>query len=92
MPTRRGGLRSESDGKRLEVPFSKAKTFAARSISVYGPTNWNSLPKELQDCTEHQQFKSGVKTFLFKENLFVKRFRNSCNLYINALYKYNNLI
>ena len=67
MPTRRGGLRSESDGKRLEVPFTKAKTFAAHSISVYGPTKWNSLPKELQDCTEHQQFKSGVKTFLFKE-------------------------
>ena len=49
MPTRRGGLRSESDGKRLEVPFTKAKTFAARSVSVhiYGPTKWNSLPKEL---------------------------------------------
>ena len=63
MPTRRGGLRSESDGKRLEVPFTKAKTFAARSISVYGPTKWNSLPKELRDCTEHllQQTPSSVK-------------------------------
>jgi hypothetical protein len=51
----------------LFVPTVKYKTFAGRAFSVQGPEMWNTLPVELQKCSDYDIFKKEVKTFLFKK-------------------------
>ena len=63
----RPGLRSNSDNK-LMVPFTRKKTFADRAFSVYGPTRWNMLPKQIRDLPNTKQFKKELKTFLFQKH------------------------
>ena len=58
------------DSLLLEVPFTKAKTFADRSFSVAGPKLWNSLPYELRDCDDTSVFKKKLKTFLFRKAFY----------------------
>ena len=41
---RRGGLRNNTDARKLLVPYVKNKTFASRAFSVYAPRMWNNLP------------------------------------------------
>ena len=53
-------------GTILHVPFSKNKTFLDRSFLVAGPTVWNGLPKDVRSASSLMQFKSLLKTHLFK--------------------------
>ena len=62
----RTGLRSESEFKKLVVPFCKKKTFANRSFSVSGPTVWNSLPSDIRSSENIQTFKRKLKTHYFR--------------------------
>ena len=57
---------SSSDHLTLDVPFTKMKTFAARSFSVYGPSSWNSLPLHVRAIDNLPSFKKELKTILFK--------------------------
>ena len=41
---RRGGLRNNTDARKLLVPYVKNKTLASRAFSVYAPRMWNNLP------------------------------------------------
>ena len=38
-----------------------------RAISVCGPKLWNALPRNLREQTCTEEFKKGLKTFLFKD-------------------------
>ena len=57
---------SKKADRELNVPFTKRKTFATRSFSVYGPELWNSLPPTLRAITEFKPFKKTLKTVLFR--------------------------
>ena len=56
-PITREGLCS-NEHKRLLVPFTKLKTFAARSFSCIGPYWWNQLPDYLKEHSDIDVFKS----------------------------------
>ena len=58
----RPGLRSNSNSKILNVPFTKQKTFADRSFSVYWPRLWNSLPDNIRTCDNLNSFRKLIKT------------------------------
>ena len=64
---RRQGLKSQNQERRLVVPKTKLKTFAARSFSCVGLKWWNMLPNALKTIESAQEFKSKLKTYLFKE-------------------------
>ena len=49
----------------LEVPWTRAKTFADRSLSVAGPVLWNKLPEYIKQTDSLVTFKKLLKTFLF---------------------------
>ena len=55
LPERHQGLRSNGEYKRLVVPFTKKKTFAARSFSVIGPSLWNSIVSNIRRSKNHYQ-------------------------------------
>ena len=59
-------LRS-ADASLLNVPYSRLATCGDRAFSVAAPKLWNSLPLQLRNSTSLTSFKSGLKTFLFKE-------------------------
>ena len=63
VPTRQ--LRSSQDDLRLDWPRTSRSTFADRSISVYGPKNWNELPYAIRSSKNIVEFKSKLKTYLF---------------------------
>ena len=46
----------------------RLKTFGFRSLEVYGPNLWNSLPLELRLSPSRGVFKSNLKTYLFESN------------------------
>ncbi len=56
-------LRS-SDKLLLTIPRTTT-AFGDRAFSTAAPKLWNSLPLELRQCTSLEQFKTGLKTFLF---------------------------
>ena len=58
-------LRSNSHACILQVPQTRAATFAANSFSVYGPREWNKLPTELRVCPDFAKFRKDLKTYLF---------------------------
>ena len=64
---RRLGLRSQSLEKRLVEPRAKFKTFAARSFGCVGPKWWNMLPNALKNINSNEEFRSKLKTYLFRE-------------------------
>ena len=64
---RRQGLRSQNLEKRLVEPRVKFKTFAARSFGYVGPRWWNMLPNALKNINSTDEFRSKLKTYLFKE-------------------------
>ena len=68
-PINRQGLRSERKIDRLIVPFTKYKTFAARSFAVTGPTLWNCIPEDVKLSNSIEQFKSSLKTNLYNKYL-----------------------
>ena len=63
---RRVGLRSDAQSyKRLTVPRTYRKTFAARSFSCIAPTWWNDLPIYLKMIEDTETFKKKLKTYLY---------------------------
>ncbi len=64
-PVVRSGLRSNEQYRRLLVPFTKLKTFAARSFSCIGPYWWNRLPNHIRQHNDINLFKKDLKTYLF---------------------------
>ena len=54
-----------SDG-RLDLPWSNLVSYRDRAFSVAAPSEWNSLPSDLKDCTSYNLFKSKLKTYLFE--------------------------
>ena len=65
--------------KQLVIPRSKSK-LGDWSFSVAGPSAWNNLPDFIQTSTSVEQFKSGLKTYLFKES-----YSQWLSLYYSAL-------
>lgn len=61
------GLRSNSKILELDVPRTKRKTFADRSISVAGAKMWNALPNCIKESENLEIFKKNVKTYLFRQ-------------------------
>ena len=59
-------LRSGSQDLLVEPSF-KLKTFGGRSFVTVAPRLWNKLPHHLRSITTLQAFKTGLKTFLFKD-------------------------
>ena len=64
-PQPKHNLRSSTDITRLIIPFTKWKTFAARSFSVAGPTEWNLLPSNIRETESYELFKKKLKTHFF---------------------------
>ena len=58
-------LRSSNE-KLLKVPKLNLKKVGERSFSFLAPTVWNSLPCDLRDISTLSEFKSGLKTYLFR--------------------------
>ena len=58
--------RSINDPLTLCVPRTKRVTFQARSLPVAGAECWNSLPHYMRRITQLDNFKSQLKTYLFK--------------------------
>jgi len=64
--TSRRYLRSAIHGDLL-VPRTRTVTYGPRSVAVYGPNIWNTLPSTLRvSATTLEQFQSGLKTILFR--------------------------
>ena len=51
----------------LDVPKTKLVTAGDRAFAHAAPVLWNSLPINIRCANSLTQFKSGVKTYLFKE-------------------------
>ena len=58
-------LRS-SNSLLLKPPYYNLKTYGCRSFSFAAPELWNSLPLSLRSCSSVPEFKSQLKTYLFK--------------------------
>ena len=58
-------LRSSSQNF-LAVPRTRLKTYGDRAFSAAAPRLWNQLPPELRSVTSVDQFRSQLKTYLFK--------------------------
>ena len=59
-PIRKQGLRSNSNYKRLIIPYVSRQTFAARSFSVMDPITWNNLPTNMRSSTSLEHFKKNL--------------------------------
>ena len=64
-PIRKQGLRSNSEYKKLIVPYVSRQTFTARLFSIMGPSTWNNLATNIRSSTSLELFKKNLKTFLF---------------------------
>ena len=58
-------LCSSIDTDLLVIPKTKRKTFASWSFIVAAPTLWNSLPRDISQCSTILSFKKRLKTHLF---------------------------
>ena len=58
-------LRSSSTSQ-LTVPRYRLPTVGSRSFSVAGPTIWNQLPADITSSSSLSEFKSKLKTRLFR--------------------------
>ena len=74
--SRKPGLRSQNTTGVLHVPFTRRKTFADRSFSVFGPKTWNSLPNTLRTNMDYGKFRSGLKA------IYLLRRTRSNNIYL----------
>lgn len=64
IPSR--SLRSSSS-LHLSVPSVRLTTMGSRAFSRSAPRLWNSLPSYLRNMDSFAHFKSGLKTYLFKQ-------------------------
>ena len=53
----------------LAMSRTKLKTYGDRAFLVAAPRLWNQLPPELRDVTSADQFRTQLKTYLFKISL-----------------------
>ena len=51
----------------LSVPAVNS-LYGKRAFSYIGPKLWNTLPKDLKECATIANFKSMLKTYLFKQS------------------------
>ena len=61
-------LRSSADTRILFLPDTKklTKSYGQRSFSLCAPKQWNSLPAHIRNIHTIKDFKSALKTHLFK--------------------------
>ena len=59
-------LRSNDQGLLL-IPQTRAKTLGNRAFAHAGLSTWNKLPYNIRNIKSIENFKSQLKTFLFKE-------------------------
>ena len=59
-------LRSENKKDVLTIPHTAKHTFASRSFSIHGPNLCNSLPDSIRGEINYENFKTKLKTHLFK--------------------------
>ena len=59
-------LRSNDQGL-LFIPKTRAKTLGNRAFAHAGPSTWNKLPYNIRNIKSIENFKSQLKTFLFKK-------------------------
>ena len=96
--SRKPGLRSQNTTGVLHVLFTRRKTFADRSCSVFGPKTWNSLPNTLRTNMDYGKFRSGLKAHLFanaypdEQHLLEKGTNDNIYFVYLALYKFTNCI
>ena len=64
IPSR--SLRSAADTRMLKVPRRNKKKQGQRAFSYIGPVTWNSLPPSVRYSATLTQFKSALKTHLFR--------------------------
>ena len=60
-------MHSNTEGSMLEIPKIKHKTFAARSFKYAAPTTWNSLQDQIRTCNNLANFRSLLKTHLYRQ-------------------------
>ena len=60
-------LHSSGSSTKLVVPRVTRQTFVARAFSVCGPSLWNSLPADITEAPTVDQFKTRLKTHMFRE-------------------------
>ena len=63
----RPGLHSGGTSTKLVVPCVTRQTFMARTFSVCGPSLWNSLPANITEAPTVDQFKTKLKTHMFRD-------------------------
>ena len=66
LKTSTRNLRSDNDGKLLNVPKTKRKTFVDRGFSTYAPKLWNGLPRYIRDIDNLLIFRKNLKTYMFE--------------------------
>lgn len=64
-------LRSSSSNL-LSIQSNKLKAYGKRAFSFASPHLWNSLPAEMRTCKTFSNFKSNLKTFLFKKAFYIE--------------------
>ena len=71
-PESRYNLRNSSDKTLLSYPSFKSKaTIGDRAFIFAAPKLWNNLPRDIRESSSINSFKSKLKTFLFKKELFI---------------------
>jgi len=50
----------------LQMPVSRLKSYGDRVLSVADPTLWNRLPADIRNASSPENFKSVLKTHMFK--------------------------
>ena len=66
LKTSTRNLRSDNDGKLLNVPKTKRKKFVDRGFSTYAPKIWNGLPRYIRDIDDLLIFRKNLKTYMFE--------------------------
>ena len=61
------GLHSGGSSTKLVKPRVTRQTFVARVFSVCGPSLWNSLPADITEAPTVDQFKTKLKTHMFRD-------------------------
>jgi hypothetical protein len=51
---------------KVQVPVSQLKSYGDCAFSVTAPTLWNKLPANIRKASSLENFKSRLKTHLFK--------------------------
>ena len=59
--------RSSNDDLLLNIPFTRRYTFADRSFACMATKLWNTLPYTIRSAINIGNFKSNLKTYIFKK-------------------------